>query len=228
MKTTKQRLADYRAKAAKYNNINNNNWRYWRINPWQTPSNNRGPKGQIYSKSLDQYGQVVSDDKTNRDRDAVGWYADNFQCECVYGAVVKMHSSKGTWYIPATYCTGWDGTVHYVNDMELVYKDAEEYHHERALNEALRSARHYAEREAEEAREEDAKYQAERQIEEARETIIKARALAHEIITELRTITLPASLCGIAREKLTSLRAEAHESIETIRKLRDDYWQAVY
>src|SRR4030042_433282 len=152
MQTTKQRLIGYRAKTA---NVNATNWRAWRCNIWNTTSTTCRD-GKIFADTAGIVGDVVSDDKTSKERGACGWYADNFQDALIYGYVEKLRAACGVMNIPGTYCTDSDGITLYFNNAEIVPKGAREELHEGAIREAVRSARYYAEREAEAAREEDA------------------------------------------------------------------------
>src|SRR4030042_6481841 len=226
MQTTKQRLTEYRAKAANASTAHYSNWRAWRRNIWNTTLPTRCD-GKIFADTAGVVGNVISDDKTCKDRNSCGWYSDNFQDALIYGYVEKLRTSRGVMYIPGRYCTDWDGITLYFNDIATVPKGAREEVHDVAIGRAIGSARHYAEQEAERALDDDARYQAEQQVSDLRDDIKANRKKAHEIIRELRGATLPPSLCGIARLALRSTMREVHDSVRRIRELQGDYWEAV-
>src|SRR3990172_5381206 len=220
--TAKQHLANRRAAkvAGKF-------YPETRLKYWNRATVSRGDKGQIFCDNLDQIGDIAADDRGSRDRNAYGWYADSFQDALIYGAVIRMRTARGTYYAPATYCTQWDGCTAYMAEAERVPKGSNEDAHAEAIKEAIHSARHYAEMEAESAREDSAKDQASQQIDQCRDDIKANRAQAHRIIGELRTLTLPPALCGIARATMRSTMREARESVKRINALQADYWAAL-
>ena len=234
MKTTKQRLQHYRAMAAKYPGTG---WRHWisRGRTFAAPSNARGPAGQIYSDTLGQYGDDLGTvDKIPAVRQFprmlgyTGWYADNFQDSLIVGHVCRMRCPKGTLYIPATVCTGWDGTIHYINDVALVPKGATEEEHDQACREAARSADHYAEKEAEESREFYAKSQAEQDIMEARAAIHEVNKDALALIREAKAQPggYTPAVCAAVRASIAGYLRERAEHFATIAAREADYWSA--
>lgn len=231
MRTTKQRLESYRAKAAECQGRGHlANWKYWKRHIWSTRDNARGPDGQIYSESLEQYGDNLGDaHELDRGMKHTGWYADNWHDDLMRGAVCKMRTSRGIYYIPATYCTGWDGTIHYMNDAVLVSKGGDEYDHDQAIREAARSADHWAEREADEAREYHAKDQAEQKIEAAREEIhdINQRALA--LIREIKAAgkSYTPAVCDAIRATLQGAVDKRRRAFRRIDRFTDNPWAAV-
>jgi hypothetical protein len=176
--TTKQRLADLRRKAAQWDsehphaNLKNPTWRDVRF-------------GRTFSRrfpnaySEDRTELYIDDDLSGVGTDDArvvlrllhsGWYADPEGFDLVTGYVVKMRTSRGMLYIPATRCDGWDGVTWYVGDAELSGVDDDD-----ALREAARSADYYAEKEAEETRE---------AVEAEREAEAEAEALDNAMTAE--------------------------------------------
>lgn len=225
MSTARARLATYRARHAAAANKSPRGWRGHKYVPAPLASASRnsvrGKDGQIFTDGLDQYGAIVDENKN-------GFYADSFCDGVIRGAVVRMRTPRGALYIPCTYCTGWEGTVHYLKDAERVPKGADESAHDEAKREALRSAEYFAEREADEAREDDARQQAEFQIEQARETITESRQCARALAAEIRAL----SGCGPAvraalRDRLQAFRDASAKAHARIISLSENYWTAV-
>lgn len=229
MKTTKSRLAFYRSQSAKY--PSRHGWKdfYHKGLTFASPNNVKTKNGDILTDSLGQYGPYLGDCHKLAPRivDCTGWYADNFQDSLIIGGVAKMRSSKGTYYIPVTHCTGWDGTTHYVSDMELVPKGSSEDDHETVIKEASRSANHYAEKEAEEAREEDAKQSAEMFIEESRQEIHEINQAVLPLINEIKGQTLSPNICAALRKTLADYLNQRGKAFARMAELEADYWKAV-
>lgn len=235
MKTTKQRLAQYRDEALNPRWVRPLTWRDTRQHhpsPWGAPraNNARGEKGQIFSEQLDQYGADLGPAGKLFPRmfDHTGWYADNYQDELIVAHVCRMRCPRGTLYIPATRNTGCDGTVHYINDAELVPRGATEEQHDQACREAARSADHYAEREAEECREENAKYQAERDIEEARAEIHGINKFVLALLGEIKAAgaDFTPAICTALRAEVQQYLRDRAEQFKIIKAREEDYWTA--
>ena len=233
MKTSKQRLNEYRQEAATGKWTAPLTWRETRRHHpsiWATPNNQRGKRGEIFSDSIGQYGDDLGtlDKLYPRAFDHSGWYADNWQDALIQGHVCRMRCARGTLYIPATECTGWDGTVHYMRAAELVPNGATEDAHHQACSEAARSADHYAEKEAEEAREDDAKAQAEFHIEEARASIHELNREALALLREVKTqpAGFTPAVCEAVRDKIRDCLARRRAEFETIAARQDNYWTA--
>lgn len=233
--STLHRLQQYRREADSPKWVRPLTWRDTKqhhASAWGAPrpNNVRGTNGEIFSDSLDQYGDDLGDvDKLfPRMFDHSGWYADNYQGALIVGHVCRMRCPRGTLYIPATRNTGCDGTVHYLADAEIVPKGATEEEHDQACREAARSADHYAEREAEEAREYYAKDQAEQDILEAREEIHKINVAVLELGREIkrhRPEFAPA-ICTALRERIADYLRERRAQFRIIAKREEDYWTA--
>lgn len=233
--STLHRLQQYRNEAATGKWIRPLTWRDTKqhhASAWGAPrpNNVRGEKGEIFSEQLDQYGVDLGPAGKLFPRliDHTGWYADNYQNELIVGHVCRMRTPRGTLYIPATMRTDSQGTVHYINDAELVPRGANEDAHALARREAARSADHYAEREAEEAREDNAKWQAEQDIEEAREVIHSINTAALLLIRETKQHPdgFTAAICHALRAQLHGYLAERAEQFKIIKAREEDYWTA--
>ena len=146
---TANRLSHYRNTAAKYNG-KASDWRYFvHKRLWEAPSNARGKEGQVFSEYVDQIGDFIGEGHEITGGRITGFYTDSFQDNVVKFGVCKLRCPKGVLYIPVTWRTEYDGSIHYLSDCELVPKGADEYAHECAKEEAARSAEYYAEKEAE-------------------------------------------------------------------------------
>lgn len=153
-----------------------------------------------------------------RAADECNWYADNDQMAVIKSAVMQLPSRDGSpVYIPATYCTDWDGATCYPLD----WHDTPEG--------AARAAAGYAETQAEESREYYAKDRAEQDIAEAREEIhrinAQALALAREIKQQGRAFS-PA-ICSALRGQLLEFVADRRAQFRTIAERQANYWSAV-
>ena len=164
MKTTAQRLQAARVTTAKIavNYPNSEHYTNWRNNvarPFKKQPNActwqrdyTGPKANrpYLIDSLEATGWRMTGDAADILRNAGGWraadecnwYADNDHHAVIKSAVLQLPARDGlARYIPATYCTDWDGATCYPLDW---YETPEE---------AARAAASYAETEAEESRE---------------------------------------------------------------------------
>jgi hypothetical protein len=240
MKTTAQRLqaarksaADWLAKCPKathYHDWRNNVARPFKRQPavmrWSDdkPANHAGRA--LYIDSMEATGWRMTGDASDILRNAgswraaeeCNWYADNDHDAVIKSAVLQLPARGGlARYIPATYCTDWDGATCYPLDW---YDTPEE---------AARAAASYAQTEAEESREYYAKDRAEQDIIEAREEIHRinkeALALAREIKQQGRAFS-PA-ICSALRGSLMEYLNDRREQFDLIAKRQADYWSAV-
>lgn len=235
--TTLHRLQQYRDEAKNGKWVRPLTWRDTKqhhASAWGAPrpNNVRGPKGEIFSDSLDQYGNDLGDvDKLfPRMFDHSGWYADNYQDELIVAHVVRLRTPRGTLYIPATRRTESDGTVHYLADAESVPKGATEDDHDRACREAARSADHYAEKEAEECREWNAKYSAEADIEAAREAIHEDNKAVLALAREMKQygpLLKPWYICEALHAQISEYLHDRRKQFKIIREREANYWSAV-
>lgn len=234
---TADRLAYYRKQAADCQQTRPdlqqyNDWRKSRYTGvlWSAPNNTRGEKGEMFTDSVDQYGEYIGDYwEVNRNIDNRGWFADNFQCETIKGGVSKLRTPRGTLYIPVVYYSDSDGTIHYINDCEIVEKGAAEENHEKAAKVAARSADYYAERLAEESREHHAKDRAEMDIEDARAEIHAVNKKALALLSEIKKHgTFSPAVCSALREKLADYLDDRARQFGIIDARKSDYWSAVY
>ena len=240
MKTTAQRLQAARVITAKLakNYPNSAHYCDWRNNvarPFERqPGAGRwardytGPKADrpYYIDSLEATGWRVTGDASDVLRNAgawraagdCNWYADNDHSETIKSAVLQLPSRDGSpVYIPATYCTAWDGATCYPLDRYDTPEDA------------ARAAAGYAETEAAESRDYYAKDRAEQDISEAREEIhrinVQALALAREIKQQGRAFS-PA-ICSALRGQLLEFIADRRAQFRTIAERQANYWSAV-
>ena len=146
---TANRLSHYRKTAAKCNG-KASDWRNWVYKGlWAAPANVRGEDGQMFSECVDQVGDFIGEGHEITGGRITGFHTDSFQDELIKFGVCKLRCSKGVLYIPVTWRTECDGSIHYLGDCVLAHKGADEYAHECAKKEAAYSAEYYAEKEAE-------------------------------------------------------------------------------
>lgn len=240
MKTTAQRLQAARAYTAKIaenypTSAHHCNWRDNVARPFKPqPAAGRwatdytGPKANrpYYIDSLEATGWRMTGDASDvlrsagawRAADSCNWYADNDHSETIKSAVLQLPSRDGSpVYIPATYCSDWDGATCYPLDQYDTPEDA------------ARAAAGYAETEAEKSREWQARDRAEQDEAEARHEIhrinVEALALAREIKQQGRAFS-PA-ICSALRGQLLEFIADRREQFRIIAERQADYWSAV-
>ena len=227
--TTRARLRFYRERAAasKWSN----DWRQHRRNPWRTDWHNRSEDGRkIYADSRDTLGDYLGDWESLRPwlaREATGFYADSWCFDVIKGGVERIRSAQGVFYVPLTYCTGWDGVTYYMAEAYNVPKGCNEASHEEAQQEAAAAAYHYAEREAEQARDDDAKQRAIDQIADARAEIHDTNKHARALLAEIRGREFTENVCAALRHRLQEYLAHRRACFKTIEGLRENYWNAV-
>lgn len=149
---------------------------------------------------------------------ATGYYSDNFQSATYIGFVLQLPGRNGQpIYIPAVRNSDYDGITLWPLD------------HHAEVEDAARSADHYAERYAKDAREYDAKFQAEQQIENARETIEASRLERRSLLSEmraLRAIKAP-KICAALWADIRKLKNDSAEAYKRIETLTDNPWESV-
>ena len=227
MKTTKQRLADYRKESEKYTGLTWRDTRQHHSNLWSTP-NNVVRYGKLFSDSVDQIGEYLGDSHTLVKMDDAGWYCDHNQDGLLIGGVCRLRCAKHTMYIPVTRSTDWDGTAHYFCDMVTVTRGSSEDDHSEAIREAARYADRCAEIEAEENRECAAKDAAEQDIEQARETIHNINVQCLALLREIRQYgAYSVAVCSALRAQVQTMLQDRARAFKTIAARQDDYWSAV-
>lgn len=231
--TSRSRLRKFRERAAQSQHPSYRDWRQCRYG-YQLSGDEFFPTykdGKYFSTSLNWIGDNLGDSNTLVKLDYTGWYCDSFVSDVVRGAVIKIRCPKGTIYMAATYCTAWEGTIHYSRDSELVPKGASESEHEAAIREVARWADQNAKREADAYREDDAKFQAEQQIAGLKTEIGKIRAQARELIAAVRAQRrmggILAPICQRLIADIKAMRQEVATMFVRIDKLQSDYWAAV-
>jgi hypothetical protein len=194
---------------------------------------NYGEKGQIFTDNFDIIGEKIGDCHeilSPRMRNT-GYYADSFQCSVIRGAIVKLKTARGVYYIPATYCTDWDGVTLHMESAELVKKGLSEDCHEGARVRMAYLADSYAEHEAERAREDDAKFQAEQKIESLKEDKQRAREAARDLIKDIRAQRergeIAGGICSLLTRELIQLRQDIKNANAFIKDLKGNYWLSV-
>lgn len=192
-----------------------------------------GDKGEIFADDFGIIGEKIGDchELLSPRMRNTGYYADNFCDNVIRGAVIKLKTSRGTYYIPATYCTAWDGITLHMESAEKVEKGLSEDCHEGATTRAAYLADSYAENEAEKAREDDAKFQAEQKIEELKEDKQRAREAAHDLIKDIRAQRqrgeIAGGICALLTRELHQLRQDIKNANAFINDLKGNYWLSV-
>ena len=213
----------------------------WRKFTWVNNKGRKGYKkterefthaeGKIYADDFSVIGEKVADAHEIINLRHTGWFSDNFENGLIRGAVVKLRTSRGTLYIPATYCTEWDGITLYIESAENVAKGLSEGCHEGAKVRGAYLSDSYAEREAERARDDDAKSQAESRIDDLRYEIAGIVADTKQTIKAIREQqaggAIVPKICQLLRESLKESREELKDKVRYINELKTNYWLAV-
>lgn len=238
--TTAQRLAAARRTAEKYKNdrpewVAYHEWRTHYRSPfkraqysgrWAPDYTGRASDRPFYVDSLEAPGWRVVGDASEilrgagywRAADRCDWYADNNCCAVLKSAVLQIPARDGVpQYIPAVYCSDWDGATAWPLDRYATAEDA------------ARAAAGYAEREAEESREFYAKDAAEQQIEEQRAEIHANNRAALALIREIKAAgaSFSPAVCQALRDRLADYIEERRAAFARIAELEDDHWTAV-
>jgi hypothetical protein len=233
MKTSRTRLAAYRAKAADTRNTypDAKLWRYWRRPLWSVPCNTIGDKGQRFTDTVEQIGDYLGSAEKIAPRviQHTGWYADIFQDALIIGGVCRLRTARGALYVPVTSCDQWDGATHHLADAERVPRGSDQDAHDKALREAAICADRLAEIQAEEAREDSAKDRAEQDIDEARAGIhsINKECLALLAAIKQAGGAYAAPVCSALRAQVGAMLDRRREAFATITARQNDYWTAV-
>lgn len=209
--------ADYAANHPTHQHYND--WRHWIIRTrkgqrvWRDMNN----LGVVYCDNLDVLGwRVVGDAHDIIRLGYTGWYADNHQDGMYVGVVLQLPSRNGIeQFVPAIRHTDWDTATVYLNEITDDKRQA------------ARWADHNAEREAEASREADAQDSAQQQIAEARAEIHVINRQLLPALKELKGANLTAAICSMVRAGINDLLGDRAEQFRTIKKLEDDFWQAV-
>jgi len=230
--TTRARLAKYRKSAAE--SKWSNDWRKHKYcNTWTLAWHDwDASRRKIYTDERDTLGDYLGDwgefsGGGRMLRDTTGFYADSWCNDTIQGGVERIRSARGTYYVPVTYCTGWDGVTYYMADAEIVPRNSTEADHDTAKHEAARSAYHYAELEAEQAREDDAKYRALEDIQDARDEIHDINRHALALLAEIRGKEFTENVCAALRHRLQEYLADRRRCFAKITERTENYWTAV-
>ena len=215
--TIRNRLASYRAKAAK----SGADWRtYVRPRVSTAGSWERVPHGSSRAYYCDnwptglRYVGLASELASLRH---TGWYTDNYQRDTLSGHVLMLPGRDGTpRYIPGTSHSDWGGVTLYPLDVYDTERDA------------AYAADRLVEINAEKAREEDAKSHAEQEIEEARAAIVECRSDLRALLRELKQAREHGpTVCEALRAHVRSLRRKSHSAWKRIETLTENPWEAV-
>ena len=230
-KTTRARLRLYRERAADPKRINKD-WRAHRYaRTWEPNWHNWSEdRREIYADKRDTLGDYLGDWESFDSwmaRKATGFYTDSWCDDVIKGGVERIRSAQGVFYVPVTYCTGWDGVTYYMSAAEIVPRGSDQEEHDKAIQEACWSAYNYAEREADQAREDDAKYQAEEQIAHARAEIHETNKAARALLAEIRGQEFTQNVCEALRHRLREYLADRRRCFKLIAERQENYWSAV-
>lgn len=194
-------------------------WRHWIIRKVKVQRTWRNPEDAnlLYCDNLDSLGWRNCGDAHNiAPLGYTGWYTDSFQDASYIPVVLQLPARDGKeQYVPAIRHSDWDTCTVYLNEITDDKKQAANW------------ADRNAEREAESCREEDAKDQAQQQIAEAREAIHTINKEVLPALKELKGANLTPGICAVVRTGISELLADRRSQFSTIKKLEDDFWQAV-
>jgi len=230
--TTRARLNLYRQRAAK-NQHGHNDWRGHRYgSTWGEEWHNWAEdRRKIYADARDTLGNYLGDWPDIMPRwgsEATGFYVDCYCNEAMQGGVERIRTARGTLYIPATYCTGWDGVTYYMADAEMVERGSPEEAHDKAKQIAASYAYNRAEIEAEEAREQCAKDMAADDISTARAEIHKLNKGTLSLLAEIRKAgVFSPAICQALTNQVREQLAERRAQFKTIAEREANYWSAV-
>jgi hypothetical protein len=196
-----------------------------------------GEKGQIFTDNFDIVGEKIADSHELIRLRHTGYYSDSFQHGVIRGAIVKLKTARGVYYIPATYFTEFDGVTLHMQSAELVETKGNKRRarlddcHEGASVRMAYLADSYAEHEAEKAREDDAKFQAEQKIESLKEDKQRAREAARDLIKDIRAQRergeIAGGICSLLTRELIQLRQDIKNANAFIKDLKGNYWLSV-
>lgn len=240
MKTTAQRLQAARKSAAKwlaenptythYHDWRNNVARPFKRQPsacnWQRDYTGHKSGRPYLIDCLESPGWRVTGDASDvlrnagawRAADGCNWYADHHYDAVIKSAVLQLPSRDGSpVYIPATYCSDWDGATCWPLDRYDTPEDA------------ARAAAGYAEREAEESRDYYARDAAEQEIEEKRAEIHETNRAALALIREIKAAgaSFTPAICGALRDQLRDYLHDRRAAFKRIDRLTANHWEAV-
>ena len=231
--TTRARLNEYRKRAAA-NQYGRNDWRTHKYgNTWaQDWHSGIREDGLILTDNKDSLGDYLGDwtefnGGARYLRDTFGFFIDDYCSETMRGGVVRLRAARFTLYIPATYCTGWDGATLHYKDAERVERGAPEADHNTAAHCAACTAYGRAERLGEEAREDFAKQRAADDIEDARANIHEINKNARALLAEIRGHEFTENVCAALRHRLQEYLRERRNQFERIAERRENFWTAV-
>jgi len=205
-----RKAKDYRAEVKTRAQMLAHHGKSWVMSPDHT---------RAYFHAVEDFAAPAWDSKKDGNR-TTGYFADNFQEECVRWCVVKIapankkHGRKAL-YAPITYFDNCEGVTLHL-DCAGSQEDAQCW------------GESEAEKLADEGREADAEFQAEQQIETARETIHTLNVKALGLIRAIKdSAPFQPTICEALRENLTGILAIRAKQFKRIAKLQDDYWCAV-
>lgn len=224
METAVNRLARYRRKALNFKQTNPealhyHDWRSWMSRTIKAKRTSRDEENAqiLYVEDLDSLNWRREGDSHEIVRlNHTGWYADSYQQNLVVGCVLQLPTRKGRLqFVPATYNSEWDTATVYLNEITDDNSSA------------ARWADQNAEKEAERSREYEARDEAALKICEAREAIHTINKEVLPALKELKVTTLSPALCTMVRAGIIELLCDRRSQFSTIKKLEDDFWQAV-
>lgn len=222
--STLQRLNKARKSAAEYAAKNPCakhycDWRHWYSKPVAGHTTSRDDKDPsiMYVDEMDKLELRFTGDAhkiiTLRH---TGWYADNDQNDLYIGQVYQLPARNGEeQYVPALRHSGYGTGTLFLGEITSEKGDA------------ARWADQNAEKAAEESREFDAKYSAEQQIAEARAEIHRINKEVLPALKDIKGHKFSVPVCSMIRAGILEHLADRRNAFNQIKKLEDDFWQAV-
>ena len=223
-----QRLNKYKARASKSPYQSD-----WRMHRYGSPFKDLGPVfswsqdgTNLFTDEVNSLGVLVGDSSDLIRMNHTGWFCDHDQHYLCKGAVVKMHTSRGTYYIPVAYTH--DGCAFYhMDDKVLVTKD--EHDHSDTISEVARIADGCAEIHAEKYRQSDIEARAENTVEDLHQEIAIKRLKIKSLIAAVRVSEpLEARICEYLKAGIRDLLSQCREHYAQARRLKGDPWSVIH
>jgi hypothetical protein len=180
-------------------------------------------EGVIYADSFNLIGDKVADAHELVNLRHTGYWVSHFAL--IRGAVVCLKTSRGAYYIPATYCTEWDGITLHMKNAEIVPKGSDNDAHTSAKCEAALFSNECARYEAERANEDDKKYRAEEKVRELREELEQTRTGVRDLIREIKAHgAFSPAICATLRRTLRDERERVRDLRAGVQELTAYPW----
>lgn len=189
----------------------------WGGDPWKI----KGSSTELrYVENLTGYFRNVEKASDIIRMDHTGWYVDNFQDSTCHGIVVQLPARNGKPVYLYGVTDPWNKNTGMIAWRQSEWTDDKK--------EAARWADSQAEYYAEFCREDEARESAKAEIEEAKKRIKEIRIDRKAIMADVRQSgLLRPKICEAVRSQVQELMEESRTLYKRIKKLEDNYWDAV-